>query len=81
MSKIEFNVKQRTVRQNGFSVKIGMPVSDLSALGNNELLTIMNALKRSHYADVNTHVGFDYTLDFRLQGRDRFPYALDMRLA
>ena len=79
--KIEFNGKQRTVGQNGFSVRIGLPVSDLSAMGNNELLTIMNSLKRSHYGDIGVQTGFDYTLDFRFRGPDRFPYKLDMKLA
>lgn len=81
MSKIEFQVKERAVRQDGFSVKIGLPVSDLSAMGNNELLTIMNALKRSHYGDATVQTGFPYKFDFRFRGPDRFPYKFDMKLA
>jgi hypothetical protein len=50
-------------------------------MGNNELLTIMNSLKRSHYGDIGVQTGFDYTLDFRFRGPDRFPYKLDMKLA
>lgn len=81
MSKIEFHVKERAVRQDGFSVKIGLPESTTARIGHNELLTIMNTLKRSHYGDIGVQTGFDYTLDFRFRGPDRFPYKLDMKLA
>lgn len=81
MSNINFSVREREVRAGGVRITIGMPTSDREPVHNNELLNILNTLKRSQWADPMAQVGFDYTLDFAFDTPDRFPYALDMTLA
>lgn len=81
MEKIAFVVKDREVSSGGVRVSIGMPTSDREPVDTNELLNILNTLKRTHYLDPAAQVGFDYRLDFAFDGPDRFPYALDMTLA
>lgn len=81
MSNINFNVREREVSAGGVRISIGMPISDREPVHNNELLNILNTLKRSQWADPMAQVGFDYTLDFAFDTPDRFPYALDMTLA
>ena len=81
MSNINFSVREREVSAGGVRVTIGMPTSDREPVHNNELLNILNTLKRTHYLDPMAQVGFDYTLDFAFDTPDRFPYALDMTLA
>lgn len=62
MSDIGFKVHSRSVKEEGQGcIRIGMPTSTKSMLGNNELLNIMNTLKRSHYLDPSTASGFPYT--------------------
>lgn len=62
MSDIGFKVHSRSVKEEGQGcIRIGMPTSTKEMLGNNELLNIMNTLKRSHYLDPSTASGFPYT--------------------
>ena len=81
MSNINFSVREREVSAGGVRITIGMPISDREPVHNNELLNILNTLKRSQWIDPMAQVGFDYTLDFAFDTPDRFPYALDMTLA
>ena len=81
MSNINFSVREREVSAGGVRITIGMPISDREPVHNNELLNILNTLKRSQWANPTAQVGFDYTLDFAFDTPDRFPYALDMTLA
>lgn len=80
MGEIEFEIKKHALGDGGFSVTIGLLSSTLNELSSNELPLVMNALKRSYLSEGGSSVGFDYRLDFRLDGRDSFPYALDMVL-
>ena len=62
MSDIEFKVHARSVVEEGKgSITIGMPTSSKDMLSNNELLNILNTLKRSHFLDPSTASGFPYT--------------------
>lgn len=81
MSSIAFKVNDREAVSNGIGmVSIGLLTSTKDSLLNNEMLNLLNTLKRSHYLDPSAHVGFDYTLDFPVVGREAFPYALDFIL-
>ena len=80
MSNISFIVKDRDVSGNVGRIAIGQPDSTLGMLTDNEVLKILNALKYSHYLNADVQAGFDYVLDFVLEGRETFPYALDFEL-
>lgn len=80
MSNINFIVKDREVSGGLGRITIGLPASTQDMLTNDELRKILHTLKYSHYLDANAQAGFDYTLDFALEGRETFPYALDIEL-
>lgn len=62
MSDIAFKVHARSVVEEGVGgIRIGLPSSTKDQLTNNELLTILNTLKRSHYLDPATASGFPYS--------------------
>ena len=62
MSDIAFNVRARSVVEEGIGgIRIGLPTSTKDQLTNNELLNILNTLKRSHYLDPATASGFPYS--------------------
>ena len=62
MSDIAFNVRARSVVEEGVGgIRIGLPTSTKDQLTNNELLNILNTLKRSHYLDPATASGFPYS--------------------
>ena len=62
MSDIRFKVHSRKVEEEGKGyIRIGMPSSTKAMTSNNELLNILNTLKRSHYLDPSTAAGFPYT--------------------
>lgn len=62
MSDIAFNVRARSVVEEGIGgIRIGLPTSTKDQLTNNELLNILNTLKRSHYLDPSTASGFPYS--------------------
>lgn len=48
--------------------------------GSYELLVILNQIRHSKWTDRESHVGFEYTLDFPLSLGHGFPYILDMWL-
>ena len=78
MSDIGFKVHSRKVDGEGQGcIRIGMPTSTKDMLGNNELLNILNTLKRSRHLDPSAQVGFEYTFDFAFEGVGRFPYGFD----
>lgn len=80
-NKIGFTVQGREVLANGVvKVSIRLLNSDKPELTTNELPIILNALKHSDILDAETHVGFDYTLDFPMMAGFGFPYALDFEL-
>lgn len=80
-NKIGFTVQGREVLANGVvKVSIRLLNSDKPELTTNELPIILNALKHSDILDAETHVGFDYTLDFPMTAGFGFPYALDFEL-
>ena len=56
---------------------ISMPTSTKAMLDNNELLNILNTLKRSRHLDPSAQVGFEYTFDFAFEGVGKFPYGFD----
>ena len=59
---------------------IGMPSSTKDMLTNNELLNILNTLKKSRHLDPSAAVGFEYTFDFVFEGVGRFPYGFDFNI-
>lgn len=62
MSNIDFKVHSRKVAEEGQGcIRIGMPSSTKVMDENNELLNILNTLKRSHYLDPSTASGFPYS--------------------
>lgn len=62
MSDIRFKVHSRKVVEEGQGyIRIGMPSSTKVMDENNELLNILNTLKRSHYLDPSTASGFPYS--------------------
>lgn len=62
MSDIEFKVHYRKVEEEGMGhLRIGLPSSTKEMGRNNELLNILNTLKRSHFLDPSTASGFPYT--------------------
>ena len=62
MSNIDFKVHSRKVVEEGQGcIRIGMPASTKAMDSNNELLNILNTLKRSHYLDPSTASGFPYS--------------------
>lgn len=80
-NKIGFTVQGREVLTNGVvKVSIRLLNSNKPELTTNELPIILNALKHSEILDAETHVGFDYTLDFPMMAGFGFPYALDFEL-
>lgn len=80
-NKIGFTVQGREVLANGVvKVSIRLLNSNKPELTTNELPIILNALKHSEILDAETHVGFDYTLDFPMMAGFGFPYALDFEL-
>ena len=89
MSNINFSVREREVSAGGVRISIGMPTSDREPVHNNELLNILNTLKRSQWADPDSHIGFDYVFDiegntpdvggFRLGFRLGFPYVFEIQ--
>ena len=80
-NKIGFKVEGREILPNGMvKVTIGMLNSDKAQLTTNELPIILNAIKHTSLLLPETHVGFDYTLDFPLARGFGFPYVLDFGL-
>ena len=78
MSDIGFKVHSRSVKEEGQGcIRIGMPTSTKAMLDNNELLNILNTLKRSRHLDPSAQVGFEYTFDFAFEGVGKFPYGFD----
>ncbi|MBQ8969158.1 MAG: hypothetical protein IJ064_05450 [Bacteroidaceae bacterium] len=80
--KIGFKIEGREVLPNGMTkITIGSFDSTKEELQTNELPIILNAIKHSdHLFGPETHVGFDYTLDFPLAKGFGFPYVLDFPL-
>lgn len=80
-NKIGFIVQGRETLDNGMvKVSVRMLNSTKGQLTTNELPIILNAIKHSTLVDRETHVGFDYTLDFPLERGIGFPYVLDFEL-
>ena len=80
--KIGFKIEGREVLANGMvKITIGSFNSTKKELQTNELPIILNTIKHSsHLFEPETHVGFDYTLDFPLARGFGFPYVLDFAL-
>jgi hypothetical protein len=81
MDKIGFKVEGREMLANGMvKVSIGLLNSTRQQLTTNELPIILNSIKHTSLLLPETHVGFDYTLDFPLERGFGFPYVLDFAL-
>ena len=81
MGKIGFKVEGREMLANGMvKVSIGLLNSTRQQLTTNELPIILNSIKHTSLLLPETHVGFDYTLDFPLERGFGFPYVLDFAL-
>ena len=91
MAKIDYIVNRREVHNDGALVMVSIkrPTSDLDTLSNDEILKMLNSIKRSKYLNPDAHVGFDYTFSiplgddvgaFPLAVGHGFPYVLDFNL-
>lgn len=79
--KIGFKIEGREILANGMvKITIGSLNSTKQQLQTNELPIILNTIKNSRLLDKDTHVGFDYVLDFPLAKGLGFPYVLDFAL-
>lgn len=81
LKNTNFVIARRRSYGNGCTMlTIRMINSDRPELLTNELPNILNSLALSGYLDAGTSSGFDYTLDFPMEGGFGFPYVLDFEL-
>ena len=81
MSDIGLKIISRDAQVEGQGLlTIGMPSSTKTMDRNNEMLNILNTLKRSQHLDPSAHVGFEYTLEFPFAGLEKFPFGFDFTL-
>lgn len=83
MGNINFKISSRIRDANGEGVRLSVRMlqSGQPAISTNELLLVMNALKRNEQASTTPNNGFTYVFPFALADGGGFTYTFPITLA